>query len=906
MPSSMSRRMFLSTTALATAGFTFLGRTTTARAETPIGNLQNGVVSNLPASFYNRTGLTGMTQIQYSTMAVESVTDHGAYSDGTHPTSTVAAFNAAIAALGTTGGIVYVPPGRYTFPAPAAGATSWWIRGGTAKLNNIHFVGEGDASVLVFQRDALPSNGNTANVRDAGQGWEFDDATNVSVRDLAFQWTPYIMTRHCITGTGLLCRRPTSVQILRVSVDHCQPGIIMPDGTDCYIVDSVIRNSASDAFNLGDANDSVAAYNWAENITDDGFANFMNTGTNPDSAAFSNVLFQSNTAIGVAGGRGLTIGGTNHSLIGNWVETATASGIFSDIDQTDIANRPNAVLRGAVVSGNTLIRSNFEMRADNRSRTGSSGFHGAIAVHDLVDDLEISGNTILGSEQYDVTLGIDGWRTITATGIDIGGNTMSRAGSAGIRMRPTSTIDGLDIHDNAILGNGGPSVSIGGTVTTASSSRNNVTAATQVDTGGSVSPAFTGFTVVSTQPTFVDTYATIRAAANETAWDQPVVPSTTGLGSFNVRDYGAVGDGVHDDGPAFYAALDALYADPADGGILWIPSGQYLINPVASRAGYPNTKIQHHFGILDKNKIFVKGQGPSSELIFTSADHHGIRFVNCTNSSVDGVKLSLKSANKPSLRHCRALLNFSGAQTCSITNTTLVDSGGSNLLVDSSRKILVNNVTSQNANNHGLQLESSRQVELYGCTATDSRDAGIHLGWNGVIYRESQYVRIHDNTVDGTAESGGISVSSGANVTISDNEVSNTAQSGIYLVGRNPAFPIYSVDVTGNTVTNACAGPLCYTPGAIGVHSIREGAGTTDGSTVTITGNTIDTAPYSGIWVGGECPVTRVHWTSGQLVRYLSELDTLTISGNTYTSVAGSNVLMTTEQQALIPHLTVS
>ncbi len=43
----------------------------------------------------------------------------------------------------------------------------------------------------------------------------------------------------------------------------------------------------------------------------------------------------------------------------------------------------------------------------------------------------------------------------------------------------------------------------------------------------------------------------------------------------NLRDFGAVGDGVADDGPAFQAALDALAA--AGGGTLFVPEGKYAI-----------------------------------------------------------------------------------------------------------------------------------------------------------------------------------------------------------------------------------------------------------------------------------------------------------------------------------------
>src|SRR5690242_17336727 len=49
----------------------------------------------------------------------------------------------------------------------------------------------------------------------------------------------------------------------------------------------------------------------------------------------------------------------------------------------------------------------------------------------------------------------------------------------------------------------------------------------------------------------------------------------------NVRDFGAVGDGVTNDGPAFQAALDALAA--AGGGTLFVPEGQYAITTPVSK-----------------------------------------------------------------------------------------------------------------------------------------------------------------------------------------------------------------------------------------------------------------------------------------------------------------------------------
>jgi hypothetical protein len=51
--------------------------------------------------------------------------------------------------------------------------------------------------------------------------------------------------------------------------------------------------------------------------------------------------------------------------------------------------------------------------------------------------------------------------------------------------------------------------------------------------------------------------------------------ATPDLESVNLRDFGATGDGVTDDAPAFQKALDALAA--AGGGTLFIPAGKYVI-----------------------------------------------------------------------------------------------------------------------------------------------------------------------------------------------------------------------------------------------------------------------------------------------------------------------------------------
>ncbi len=61
--------------------------------------------------------------------------------------------------------------------------------------------------------------------------------------------------------------------------------------------------------------------------------------------------------------------------------------------------------------------------------------------------------------------------------------------------------------------------------------------------------------------------------------------------TFNLSDFGAVGNGVTDDGPALQAALDAVIA--AGGGTLLVPAGRFaIVTPVVATATGPNVSLE--------------------------------------------------------------------------------------------------------------------------------------------------------------------------------------------------------------------------------------------------------------------------------------------------------------------------
>jgi len=98
------------------------------------------------------------------------------------------------------------------------------------------------------------------------------------------------------------------------------------------------------------------------------------------------------------------------------------------------------------------------------------------------------------------------------------------------------------------------------------------------------------------------------------------------LTTINLFDFGAVGDGIADDGPALQSALDALAQ--AGGGTLYVPPGHYaIVTPVVKQfnsatsivlQGEPSTTPISVAGNglgLDLTSDFIIKVGPTNDAI---------------------------------------------------------------------------------------------------------------------------------------------------------------------------------------------------------------------------------------------------------------------------------------------------
>ena len=109
---------------------------------------------------------------------------------------------------------------------------------------------------------------------------------------------------------------------------------------------------------------------------------------------------------------------------------------------------------------------------------------------------------------------------------------------------------------------------------------------------------------------------------------------------FNLRDFGAKGDGRTDDEPALrkaFAAIRALNGAPS---VLEIPAGEYLVN--AKRAGTTPQPLLRFEKIVN---CVLEGAGPEkTKIVYGNYDGDGMDFRDWENSTLRGVQVYWKES----------------------------------------------------------------------------------------------------------------------------------------------------------------------------------------------------------------------------------------------------------------------
>lgn len=276
---------------------------------------------------------------------------------------------------------------------------------------------------------------------------------------------------------------------------------------------------------------------------------------------------------------------------------------------------------------------------------------------------------------------------------------------------------------------------------------------------------------------------------------------SAGFQTYNVKNYGALGDGVTDDTTAIQAALTAATA--AGGGDVFVPSGTYL-------SGLLTVGSKTRLVLSPAATLKLKNGANSILLDFSAA----------TNSGIEGGTVDGNRANQ----------------------TT----GAGGAAIELGTGCYARNVKVQHCKVAGIRANYSDGV-VEGCTITDTGIMGI-FSWTDIPGANIARLRIVGNTVDRSAEGagivyGGISVQGTTangtytvtDLTISDNTVimpaSPTADTAI---GIQTWGHVTRATIEGNHTVN----------GAMGI-SLDHAA------YHSVVGNTIDSADDYGIELGG-------------------------------------------------------
>ena len=276
----------------------------------------------------------------------------------------------------------------------------------------------------------------------------------------------------------------------------------------------------------------------------------------------------------------------------------------------------------------------------------------------------------------------------------------------------------------------------------------------------------------------------------------------------NVKDYGAVGDGVTDDTLNLQAAIDATVA--AGGGTVYLPHGVYRTTaPV----------------VVDSN-ITLMGDGAKSVIkpIHTSE-------VNCAiknDYANGGENIVLK--------------NFTVDRSGAGAAHGIFINGCHNLLIDGIQMTgqTVGGMMSISGVGPPTRLESTN-VRIVNCSLDTPANFGLHFGWvdGGVMANNTGYNVARE--IFGVEPYGG---SMSKNITIANNTIIGSATipgsyTGLIVITESSGGPIDNVAVTGNSIRQDGDGS-----------TVNPGIGVVGGTGIAISGNTISHMDGPGIAIG--------------------------------------------------------
>lgn len=264
---------------------------------------------------------------------------------------------------------------------------------------------------------------------------------------------------------------------------------------------------------------------------------------------------------------------------------------------------------------------------------------------------------------------------------------------------------------------------------------------------------------------------------------------------FNVKSYGAVGDGVTDDTLAIQAVLDLL---GDNGGELYFPSGTYIVSMALSNHPYSCLQIGPNTTVRGENRRSTIITRPASE------------------RATDGVLIVNKGYDLP--QHGG---NYSAAGGIEITSIGITDGAatpnrglGDLIGFGNGDGLLVHNCWFGNHDQHAIDIDKSRNVMVFNnknenkvtaeASATYQIDAGLIWGISGGP-TPTYNVHIHDNVQLGSYATNSFvhfhSGNIGKNIRINNNLIYlSNSNNDIAAIGGDADCTYENVSIHDNTI----------------------------------------------------------------------------------------------------------
>lgn len=288
-----------------------------------------------------------------------------------------------------------------------------------------------------------------------------------------------------------------------------------------------------------------------------------------------------------------------------------------------------------------------------------------------------------------------------------------------------------------------------------------------------------------------------------------------GSASLNVRNFGALGNGYHDDTAAIQAAIDAL---PSSGGTVMVPSGTYKIN--ALRA----------INLRSNMRLMLNANATLSAIANSAQRSWVVKVWNVDNVEiVGGQVVGDRVGHRGNSGEWGYGINISGASQVFVHDIGISNAWGDGILVgatgsgknlDVSTNVTLNHVTATNNRRQGLTVTPCNQLYVvnssFSSTNGTAPEAGIDI--EPLLQGSTQQVRIENTTLSNNGGNGleihnfvsgvvltgstaennqgyGVFAAGATNLSFLDNTLNGNYLFGVAMLGLTN-----NVQITGNTV----------------------------------------------------------------------------------------------------------